>query len=126
MIVSKNEIKDIFKSLEVQVIKLGNNIKRLKNIMSKLPEIERKIKIEQVQEKSCTCHRCLEGQQICGESINWVCGPIDKELPTKVHSRSSGLEWWFGENKFESEDQYWSYGSSVDEAVLDWVVYYSK
>jgi hypothetical protein len=42
----------------------------------------------------CTCHRCVEGQQICGELIHFVGGLNPSLLPVRGQSTSHGGVQW--------------------------------
>ena len=140
MNIGRNSINSLIESLTDEIENFKNEIKNRKKIILKLPILIDTIKIERIREKSCTCYRCNDGLQICGNEINWVCGPIDKDLPIKVHSNSDELLWWFKsdqiiDNTLENEwiqpkwkrptnddDRWWCYGSTAEDAILEWLL----
>jgi hypothetical protein len=144
MIVSENSIARMIEMLTDKIGKLENEIDVLKKRIITLPKIANTIKVERIQIKECTCHSCAEGLQICGEEINWVCGPIDEELPIRVYSTfTDGLLWWFeSDRKIEKtesneyipekwseptendEDLWWTYGSTAEDAIIEYLYSY--
>lgn len=73
----------------------------------------------------CTCHRCLEGAQTCGETIHFV-GALNPEL-LPVHGQSTshwGFIWTMSDGTetsrwSESNELKFAFGGTPEECLED-------
>lgn len=68
---------------------------------------------------SCTCHRCGEGRQTCGDDIHFVSkwNDEERELPISGHSNSSGIIWTFSNGTTEFESDWFGFGEDEQESI---------
>ena len=73
---------------------------------------------------SCTCHRCSEGWQECGENVHFVAVRktlMHKGLPVEGSSSSRGFSWIFsdGTEIDYNVDRWFGWGESEEDAILE-------
>jgi hypothetical protein len=73
------------------------------------------VRIYELDDQSCTCHRCAEGRQNCAYNIKFV-GTTDRNviLPNRVRSTSNDLEWYINDKKIDNNDLI-IYGEDINE-----------
>ena len=84
-----------------------------------LESFARKNFIIQSIQCGCTCHRCLEGTQVCGYSVHFV-GKLDsetRELPVLGSSSSRGITWLFQDGHEELDADWFEFGVTEMDVI---------